>query len=219
MAPVMISFGLFGALAVFAVNEFLYGMLIVLMLCTILASLVLFGIPLTYAVYRMAYGVARGETLRVWDAVSWVFRDGHYISLLVCGLMLLLRMLLAIGTIVGGIMIAFSSVSLGVAGIFGVIFYSVLTCLAVLGLLWLGKGWYFVPYGLCCGMTLLQAIRYSREAVTKCRTELTFRSISHVPLYLFSLLSIGVLYILDTAPVLAVSYILLAEQSDIQDQE
>jgi len=219
MAPVLITLGLLGAVAVFVSNELLYGMLIVLMICTILASFVFFGIPLSYAVYRMAYGVARGEPCRIWDAVSWVFRDGNYVRVLLCGLMLLLRILLIIGTIVGGMMIAFSSVSFDVAGFFGLLFYGVLTCLAVLGLLWLGKGWYFVPYGLCCGMTLSQAVRYSRDAAAKRRTELTFRSISHIPLYLLSLLSIGILYILDTAPTLAVSYILLNEKSDTQDQE
>lgn len=213
VAPMLLLASLFGALAVAAMSELIYGMWMLLMFGGMAVVLILWSLPMLYAPYRMAYCLWRDEPIHVSDALLWVLCGGRYLSFVCCGFFSLLRVLTVAGVTVGGIMTAFASVSQNGTGLFGILFFGALTVLAALGTLWLTCGIYYLPYGLCRGMSLREAIRYSRARVAGNRTQLLSGTLHSLPLWLLSFISVGVLLMIYAAPRMLFSYMLLSEES------
>lgn len=223
MAALIIPLMFFVCIMYFAsfeeMNEFIGGILAMAALVGTLSIFVFFTLPVmggflkfSYNIHKEKNGTHPGEMFSVFCS------SRRYMRCVIAGLMLIARAVAIIIPIV---------FSLGFISVlweknnspFALIICLTFTCFALfagVGLAFLiahlTQEQYFIPYYLCMGNTVSGAIALSRVAVKKKRFRIWGYLIGLLPICALSLLTVGVLFVIYSVPMMIFAYFIHCEK-------
>lgn len=200
-------------------NENIGAIFTIVALLGSLAMSVFFTIPMLGGFLKVSYEIYRGSnTAHIADIFSVFASPRIYIRTIIAGLMafwraviILMPLIFSFSFIVGlweknnspfAFLICLTFTVFAIFAGAGVAFF--------IG--YLTQAQYFVPYYLCMGNSLPGAVTLSKTAVSKRRSEIWGYLIGLLPIFILSLLTVGVLFIVYSAPMMIFAYFIHCEK-------